>query len=672
MALSNTEHGHQHKLWAELQRIISLPIYQPFSPEEVEAFSRTNVLGHAFDAGFRLNAKQCESVYCYDMYGGTFGKIGVGHGKTLASLMLCDRAFRKGVERQVLFIPSHVLPQLTQQDIKWARARVPFAAPIHVVAGRDQKSRRQLAMSKNRGAYIFTYPLLSSKDAEELLYLVNPGKIVCDEVHHVRHPAAARTQRLFRYFRDFPNTEFSCLSGTITNKSIKDYYHLIRTALKANCPLPLITELLNQWADILDSGAEETESPDAGAPLIPIIEWAKFNFPEEPISINLEGFRSAFKLRLNHAPGVVSSGDLDIGTSLTICTAPVPDYKNAPGFKQLQELMDQVELAWKTPSGDEIEHAFHKWKYLYELTSGFYNQLAWPTPETYALRKNISEQEAFIILEKAREQHDAEQEYVKVMRRWIYDKQLPGLDTPLLVASELARNGDKTVATEVYTAWRYAKALEFVGCPVRDSLAVRVCDYKIREAVKWASEYVPKGEGALMWVFHEEPGLWLYEYLFKAGLDPLYCPAGNASNVGIIDKKNAGRIIVASTPAHGEGKNLQHFRHNYFLQWPRNASKAEQALGRTHRTGQTADELWMFTNTTTDFDENNFAACCIDALYAHQTTGDRQKLIYANYNPMPRILPPSVLRQRGFDNQLLNARQQYELAEKFGPCVGQS
>ena len=102
------------------------------------------------------------------------------------------------------------------------------------------------------------------------------------------------------------------------------------------------------------------------------------------------------------------------------------------------------------------------------------------------------------------------------------------------------------------------------------------------------------------------------------------------------------------------------------MQWPRPAVDAEQILGRTHRNGQMADELIVHTNITSLFDQLNFAACLNDSLYIHQTTGNRQKLIYCNYDPLPKIFPASVLRERGLDPTLLSRKQQAELNERFG------
>jgi len=225
------------------------------------------------------------------------------------------------------------------------------------------------------------------------------------------------------------------------------------------------------------------------------------------------------------------------------------------------------------------------------------------------------------------------------------------------------------VGEELYEQWRKWKDLDFEGRPERDSTAVRLCSYKINAMVLWAQNLrkdSKKDRGALIWVHNQEIGRWAVEALQEAGLPVLHCPAGEVSNKAIRDPKNGNKFVVASISAHGTGKNLQHFQHCYILQWPRNAKKAEQLLGRHHRNGQKADQLIVVTNNTVEFDRQNFAATLNDSLYIHQTTGSRQKLMYATYDPLPMIFPAAVLRQRGFENRMLNEVQQAGLNERFG------
>lgn len=655
--------------YAEIDRICNMQIIAQMSQEELAAYQEANVLADARRSGWNLFDLQCEAGLAYDQFNGLFAPIGVGWGKTLITLMVANKAYAKGKKKILLCVPPNVLSQLTQTDIRFARTKIPFNVPVHIVGGKDALSRRSLTKSGKKGLYILPYSYLSVKDTEEMLNDIKPEVIICDEAHNLANRGSARTRRMMNYV-DKHGPEGIVLSGTITSKSIRDYFHLIKWCLKGYNPLPNGLQLANEWAAVIDADAtgiygEGGSGRTAQSPLIPLIRWAQKHFGAigNAFREDVPSFRRAYKLRMTTAPGVVSSGDASIATSLVIANQPIENKEQVPGWQKLDSLASKVTDEWLTPNGDEIEHAIHCWKWLNELWgAGFYNELVWPTAERFAERKKISLDAATDILKKATDHHFAGQIYAKELRKWLQDESYQGCDTPLLVGHEMSRNGAKNVGAGLYDLWQDWRKLDFEGRPERDSHAIRVCPYKINEAVKWA-----KGieGGALIWVYHQEAGLWCYEELVKAGLNALHCPAGDRFNESILDPANGRKIVVASMTAHGTGKNLQHFENNYFLQWPRQAVAAEQTIGRTHRNGQKADELTVVTNFTTEFDSLNFAACLNDSLYIHQTTGNRQKLIYAVYSPLPKIFPSAVLAERGLEPKMLSRDQQAMMKERF-------
>ena len=215
------------------------------------------------------------------------------------------------------------------------------------------------------------------------------------------------------------------------------------------------------------------------------------------------------------------------------------------------------------------------------------------------------------------------------------------------------------------------KDLDFEGRPERDSRAIRVCDWKIAHLVEHAKMHRDGNpdKGIIFWIHHQEVGAWLVEALGAAGLRGVtHAKAGD--NEKILDPRVSKNIVVASIDAHGTGKNLQAFEHMAVVQWPRSARVAEQLIGRLHRRGQQADELVIRTCNTLPFDQMNFAACLNDALYIHQSTGDRQKLIYASYDPVPKIFPHHVMVANGLEVEKLTAEQERMLKDKFGDYTG--
>lgn len=656
----------------EIDRIIGLPVIPELLPLEVEVFSEQEIQARYFEDGFRLFPVQAASVLAYDTYGGLFGPVGVGWGKTLITLMIADRALRKGIERSMLFVPSQVYSQLTNTDIQWARKRVGLRVPFMLMGGKSRQERHRIASSGKKGCYVFPYSLLSTRDTDEILNLISPGLLMLDEVHNVKNMRAARTKRLFGpdgyVTRNCP--EIVALSGTITSKSIRDYGHLISHALREWSPLPMEFALIEQWAQALDAGADPGDAQTG--PMRPLLKWFRTHWPTEKLPPHISGYRKAYNRRLTTCPGVVSTGDAEIGTSLTFENLPVKGYKSAEGFQELNRLMDQVEDLWLTPSGDEIDWGFHKWRYLYELSSGFYHNLRWPTIPELMRRAHFSrltEHEVEAYLEQAKACHEARNEFNKKLRRWIQYRGRSEMDTPFLITSNMHTYEDRDVGAELYNAWRAAKDLEFEGMPERLSEPILVCDYKIKHAVEWAKKY---GKG-LVWYLHDALGEWTSQAMLDAGVDALWCPAESrrkGMNDQIRDPANKDRVLVSSAGGHGTGKNLQHHSNSLMLQFFRQSDTFEQVLGRIHRNGQLEDELIVHFNNTLEFDDLNASACIIDALYQHQTVGTRQKLIYGSWNPLPALYPEEFLMERGFqDVYQLDPAARAALVEKFGPMV---
>lgn len=655
--------------YAEVQRICELPIDHGLSPEETDAFGLqfTNADQHA--KGWRFFDIQAEAILNYMRFGGAFLPIGVGWGKTLVSLMVAELAFRKGLQKTMLLVPPDVCHQLLKTDIGWARRRVHLTVPFMSLYGKSMVQRRQIAGSGKVGCYIVPYSLLSTKDTitvedrPGVLDMINPDLIIADEAHKLKNRNTTRTKRLVNWIHNREvEPEMVAMSGTVTAKSIMDYHHLIGIALGANSPLPRQVMLAKEWASVIDADSQFEPDEASTGPIKPLVDWALDRFFDVDIPFSKAGFRKAYKLRLATAPGVAATGDTEIGTSLNIQTRPVEGHTTCEGWSEVDRLMAQVNDAWVTPNGDEIEHAIHTFKWSFELTAGFYNELVWPDAASLAKRTGIGESEASDLIRAAKVHHEANQTFVRALRKFLQETSLPGLDTPLLVTSNMARYGRANVPLDLFDLWSAAKELEVEGMPTRDSRVVRLCDYKVKHALEWAEGI--KG-GKIVWYHHNAIGDWLTEMAKERGMNPVHCHAGAAGSKRILDHANADRLIIASITAHGTGKNLQHFEHTYFVQWPRPAIVAEQVLGRLHRNGQEADELLPQINTTTEFDALNFAACLNDALYIHQSTGNRQKLVYAGYDPLPTIFPSEVLRERGFQNRQLTKEQQEYLDEKF-------
>jgi hypothetical protein len=190
---------------------------------------------------------------------------------------------------------------------------------------------------------------------------------------------------------------------------------------------------------------------------------------------------------------------------------------------------------------------------------------------------------------------------------------------------------------------------------------MRVCDYKIRQAVKWAKA---QGKG-IVWYWHQEVGQWLSEAL----PDAVFFPAGKQSDRTLTANDAPAvlgdKILICSLPAHGTGKNLQYMANQLFLQMPINEMVMEQGIGRTHRKGQKADEVVVTTLISNDHDKMALGAVLNDAVYVSETMNQPQKVLIAAWNPMPTTYGHDVLTRAGAQAKMLTARQQQLLRERF-------
>lgn len=657
----------------EIARIVALPIREELTPAEVEEVSRQYLQAHHFDAGLRLFEPQARALLEWILFKGILGPISVGDGKTLTTLLIASEAYREGFDKILLIVPPEVYGQLVETDIPWARDRIDLCAPMHYFGGKGKSERAYLYRSGRRGCYVMPYTCLQNADGWELLTGVAPKLIILDEAQNVKNRKSARSQRLLNYLKS-SQAKVVALSGTLTDKSIEDYHHLVSYALGAGSPLPLSWDLAQEWAAILDAAASPSEA-NAG-PIMPLMEWARKHssrwFKGLEFPPTAEGFRAAYRCRLNSSPGVVKS-DKNIGTSLVYHNQPVPKHTETPGWEELNTFIKNVDQLWESPSGDKIDWAFHKWQSLAQLHSGFYYRHFWPTPADLVQRRRWSEAEAEQMLDLALAHHEASQEYHRELRPYLEYEHRPGLDSPSLVGASMHRHrmgqGALIVPEALYALWCKMKDLEVPGLPERDREPVRVCPFKIDHVVRWAQHNASSADrpGGIIWFMHQAIGDWLFEAMRAAELPVIYCPAESeqkGSDTKIRSQENRDKFIIASY-AHGVGKNLQFHQHMFYAQWSRESTDAEQSVGRIHRTGQAADSLEIGTCNTTEFDHQNFASTLVDALYHHQTTGVRQRLIYGVHNPLPKIYPSGFLRENGFQNKKLDAEKERMFRERF-------
>jgi hypothetical protein len=202
------------------------------------------------------------------------------------------------------------------------------------------------------------------------------------------------------------------------------------------------------------------------------------------------------------------------------------------------------------------------------------------------------------------------------------------IDTEFQVAAACKRG---ELDDEAYNAWAAIR-----GTFKPHTVAVWIDSGMCEAAAAWLlAEGEPPG---LCWVEHRAFGTRLAEL---TGI-PYFANEGrDARGVFIEDHEGPAILSIAS---NNEGRNLQYRWHrNLVTSAPPKGGVWEQLLGRTHRDGQEADEVSCAVALACSEQWAAFQQAAADARYIEDTTGQPQKLCYADVS-MP---DPSEVMHRG-------------------------
>jgi len=136
--------------------------------------------------------------------------------------------------------------------------------------------------------------------------------------------------------------------------------------------------------------------------------------------------------------------------------------------------------------------------------------------------------------------------------------------------------------------------------------------------MSWGEKQTKAKTPSIIWYEHRAVGEKIAE---KSGL-PLFDAGTDAS-------LSQAPVIVCSIAVQGTGKNLQRYNHNFFTSLPPNGTTFEQTVGRTHRNGQQADEVVVEWLGHTQELAESMDKIIADANYVQESTGQRQKVLYA-------------------------------------------
>jgi len=523
----------------------------------------------------RLTPAQAWALSEIAEVGGLLGPIGVGMGKT--GLDILAPMAVPNCRLAVLLIPPGLRAQLVADYQAWAE---------HFMVPSLSSTEASFVKPGRPVLHVLPYSRLCRAKATAMLEYLRPDTIIADEAHKLKNFETSTTSRVMRYLADHPEVRLLSWSGTLTSKSIKDYWHLSAHSLGEGSPLPINRDVVEEWSTAIDP----SDTP------APMGELARLCRPGEHV---YDGFHR----RLVETRGVVA-------TTGQGCQAEINLIERHPGKvpTEVARLLEQVRVSWMRPDGEEFINVIQVKACLRQLACGYYYRWIYPRGEVPEV---IAE---WFAARKAWHQELRE----KLKARRVH------LDSPFLCAKAAIRayqqppyHGDLPVwKAETWKRWRDVRTTVHP-----ETEAVWIDEWVARDAAAWA-----KSHRGIVWYEHAALGARI------AALSDLPMHAGGVGAEGRILAEDGSRSLIVSIAAHGTGRDgLQRlFREQIVAEPPQGGQEWEQLLGRLHRIKQEADEVDVYVYRHTIEMKEGIDKAVEQAKYVQGTMGSSQKLLIAN------------------------------------------
>ncbi len=444
---------------------------------------------------------------------------------------------------------------------------------------REKAERDRIELARNWKVHpnlrILSYEMLSSVNYANYLFEFYPDLIIADEMQCLKNTSKGRGKRLKHYMDEKPETMYIGLTGSLTNKSIKEYAKQAEWALKFNSPLPRSFLDLNDWADVLDVDVRPEDQIEPGA----LREFCENN----------EEVRHGYRRRFVETPGIITTedADLEVGLILKERAIEVPEV--------VRQAFDKLANDWETPGGETVGSVLDWIRHAKELICGFYYKWIWPGG-----RRDI-------------EWLEARKAWKRYVHQTISRSKAKSFETEKQVRHAVERGEISCPANEYENWFKIKDRVE----PKTE--AVWISDYMLNAVQAWVENPTLDEDGnplhGIAWIEH----VCFQEKLKERGVLTFM---GGENEI-----QDCQVSCAASINAHGTGKDLQiHHSRGLFVTCPDQAKKMEQAFGRTHRTGQPKEEVTFEVYLPCRQLWYCFEKVKRQAAYIKSTTGQQQRI----------------------------------------------
>lgn len=548
--------------------------------------------GRLAGVAFRdLQARACVELHWYH---GLFAALPVGLGKTL---LMWLAALIKRSRRPHVFMPANLKKDKTPRD---------FAAlSKHWV-------------SNQPAPMMHSYASLTQEKNLDLLDRLQPDLLILEEAHNVSNFDGSAAQRLDRYIMSHPECVVVVLTGTIMRKSLKDFAHLLRWTHRERSPLPRDKNTLWTWCQALDEDAGLGRwDPGALLDFPPYDEFTRHGL--------LARARNGVQRRIRETPGVIIVDEDLCDQPLTIrLVLPPPDAEIEERFRRFRD-------SWEAPDNWPLTSSLEVFTHTRQLGAGFYQKhVPRPPPDELALPPHS---EPYFRNWDKEEREPPKPSYVDARRmvsRFIRDdirsSRLEGTprDTDGVVRAFHRGHPVLQMWDRVEPIYRPETEAEWFSGSV------------IQHAQHWAQWIASRGIGAtwddkgLIWVKYQEiaEALASMSGLPYFGSEGRQIVNGKKTKASIEDPLSQRGTVILSFDANREGRNLQAWCHNLIIGWEQSALYTEQALGRSHRFGQTKPCTWDVLLTSSETHDSFFKTIAKSRVI-YEVQGHTQKILRA-------------------------------------------